>query len=176
VLWCLVGPGCLVPAISHHCKSTLYTVNLHYFLGKITTFVVIVDQKWRHHFLRMGILVIIQKTNLRSKNIILQNETWIRCMTSFKDIRPTTFYKLFFKVRDYICNLLQNLLWNNRFNNAFGNVFLRPSFSTCYTCSMSQHWCCILVHKCNINVATFGQIGPVWHVEKHGLSIPIWTL
>jgi hypothetical protein len=32
-----------------------------------------------------------------------------------------------------------------------------------------QHWCCILVHKFNINVATFGQIGPVWHVKKHGL-------
>jgi hypothetical protein len=47
---------------------------------------------------------------------------------------------------------------------------IRPSFSTSYTCSMLQHWCCIRVHKYNINVATFGQIGPVWHVEKHGLS------
>jgi hypothetical protein len=43
----------------------------------------------------------------------------------------------------------------------FWKAPLRPSFSTCYTCSMSQHWCCILEHKCNINVAIFGQIGPV---------------
>jgi hypothetical protein len=27
----------------------------------------------------------------------------------------------------------------------------------------------IALHKCNINVTTFGQIWPVWHVEKHGL-------
>jgi hypothetical protein len=52
----------------------------------------------------------------------------------------------------------------NRTENRY--YCLRPSFSTCCTCSMSQHWCCILVHKCNINVATFAQIGPVWLVEN----------
>jgi hypothetical protein len=34
----------------------------------------------------------------------------------------------------------------------------RPCFSTCQTCSMSQHCCCIYVLECNINVATMIQL------------------
>jgi hypothetical protein len=61
------------------------------------------------------------------------------------------------------------------------------SLSTDYTCLIFWKWyyfhskaqffymlyllnVATLEHKCKINVATFGQIGPVWHVEKHGLT------